>query len=311
MILADKIIQLRKKNGWSQEALGEMLHVSRQSVSKWESGLSIPDLEKILKMSEIFGVSTDYLLKDEIEDVLPSETEADESTARFIDPEYANEYMDLVRKVSVRFALAVSILILSPVALILLGGISAYTTLLSEGAATGIGLTVLFLMVTGAVTILILNGMKLSPYEYLEREEIALAYGVQGIVEKRKQEGCIAVEMDGVYYRFRFEVVAREKLDSEIPQKDYTKWFNYDNIRGGIELRNPEEGDFFVMDKQGNKKKLSRYYIDEKIPLSERKREIVLADGKHVLWAVPGRMSDAYKITEETKQVLVVVLTKC
>ena len=69
MILADKIIQLRKKNGWSQEALGEMLHVSRQSVSKWESGLSIPDLEKILKMSEIFGVSTDYLLKDEIEDL--------------------------------------------------------------------------------------------------------------------------------------------------------------------------------------------------------------------------------------------------
>ena len=187
MILADKIIQLRKKNGWSQENLGEMLHVSRQSVSKWESGLSIPDLEKILKMSEIFGVSTDYLLKDEIEDVLPSETEADESTARFIDPEYANEYMDLVRKVSVRFALAVSILILSPVALILLGGISTYTTLLSEGAATGIGLTVLFLMVTGAVTILILNGMKLSPYEYLEREEIALAYGVHGIVEKRKQ----------------------------------------------------------------------------------------------------------------------------
>ena len=73
----------------------------------------------------------------------------------------------------------------------------------------------------------------------------------------------------------------------------------------------PEEGDFFVMDKQGNKKKLSRYYIDEKIPLSERKREIVLADGSHVLWAVPGRMSDAYKITEDTKKVLVVVLTKC
>ncbi|MDD7348721.1 MAG: tRNA lysidine(34) synthetase TilS [Clostridiales bacterium] len=107
------------------------------------------------------------------------------------------------------------------------------------------------------------------------------------------------------------DVVEREKLPEEILQKDYTKWFNYDNIRGGIELRNPEEGDFFVMDKQGNKKKLSRYYIDEKIPLSERKREIVLADGKHVLWAVPGRMSDAYKITEETKQVLVVVLTKC
>lgn len=98
MILADKIIQLRKKNGWSQEQLGEQLDVSRQSVSKWESGLSIPDLEKILKMSELFGVSTDYLLKDEIEEALPSETEAPAETARLIEVEYANEYMDLVRE---------------------------------------------------------------------------------------------------------------------------------------------------------------------------------------------------------------------
>lgn len=199
MILADKIIQLRKKNGWSQEQLGEQLDVSRQSVSKWESGLSIPDLEKILKMSELFGVSTDYLLKDEIEEALPSETEAPAETARLIEVEYANEYMDLVRKVSPRFAWAVSALILSPVALILLGGVAEFTAYLSEGAAAGIGLTALFLMVAGAVTILILNGMKLSPYEYLKKEEIALAYGVRGIVEKRKQadEGryrlCIAL----------------------------------------------------------------------------------------------------------------------
>ena len=64
MILADKIAELRKKNGWSQEELAGQLGVSRQSVSKWESASSIPDLDKILKMSEIFGVSTDYLLKD-------------------------------------------------------------------------------------------------------------------------------------------------------------------------------------------------------------------------------------------------------
>ena len=62
MILADKIIDLRKKNGWSQEELAEQLGVSRQSVSKWESGMSVPDLNKIIAMSELFGVSTDYLL---------------------------------------------------------------------------------------------------------------------------------------------------------------------------------------------------------------------------------------------------------
>lgn len=64
MILADKIAELRKKNGWSQEELAGQLGVSRQSVSKWESAASIPDLDKILKLSELFGVSTDYLLKD-------------------------------------------------------------------------------------------------------------------------------------------------------------------------------------------------------------------------------------------------------
>ena len=56
MNLADKIIQLRKKKGWSQEELAEMINVTRQSVSKWESRASMPDLDKIVRLSEIFGV---------------------------------------------------------------------------------------------------------------------------------------------------------------------------------------------------------------------------------------------------------------
>lgn len=63
MILSEKIIMLRKKYGWSQEELAERLDISRQSVSKWESGASIPDLERIVSMSQLFGVTTDYLLK--------------------------------------------------------------------------------------------------------------------------------------------------------------------------------------------------------------------------------------------------------
>ena len=63
MILAEKIALLRKQCGWSQEGLAEQLGVSRQSVSKWELGSSIPDLDKIIRMSELFGVTTDYLLK--------------------------------------------------------------------------------------------------------------------------------------------------------------------------------------------------------------------------------------------------------
>ena len=64
MILADKIITLRKKTGWSQEELAVQLGVTRQSVSKWEGAQSVPDLDKVVQMSRIFGVSTDYLLKD-------------------------------------------------------------------------------------------------------------------------------------------------------------------------------------------------------------------------------------------------------
>ena len=72
MILADKIIELRKKNGWSQEELAEKLDVSRQSISKWESAQSIPDMNRIIAMSQIFGVSTDVLLKDELELTAPT-----------------------------------------------------------------------------------------------------------------------------------------------------------------------------------------------------------------------------------------------
>ena len=68
MIFAEKLIKLGKQNGWSQEDLAIHMGVSRQSVSKWESMTSIPELDKIIKLSELFGVSTDYLLKDEFED---------------------------------------------------------------------------------------------------------------------------------------------------------------------------------------------------------------------------------------------------
>ena len=66
MILADKIVSLRKKAGWSQEDLAEKLGVTRQSVSKWEGAQSVPDMDKVVQMSRLFGVTTDFLLKDEL-----------------------------------------------------------------------------------------------------------------------------------------------------------------------------------------------------------------------------------------------------
>ena len=77
MIFADKLITLRKKAGWSQEELAEKLNVTRQSVSKWEGAQSVPDIDKILQLSCLFGVTTDYLLKDELAE--PEHTEVDTS----------------------------------------------------------------------------------------------------------------------------------------------------------------------------------------------------------------------------------------
>ena len=68
MKLHDKIYELRKKEGLSQEALAEKLGVSRQSVSKWETGEATPEVSKLLSLSKLFGVTTDYLLDDEAEE---------------------------------------------------------------------------------------------------------------------------------------------------------------------------------------------------------------------------------------------------
>jgi len=190
MILADKIMTLRKKCGWSQEDLADQLGISRQSVSKWESGMSIPDLEKIIKMSSLFGVSTDYLLKDEIEAELPSEImETDDNIARSVSLEEANTYMDMVKECAPKFATAVSALILSPIPLIILGGIAeTWPQKFSEDILGGIGAIILFGIIIAAVIPLILNCMKLSKYEYIEKEELSLLYGVKGVVEKRKED---------------------------------------------------------------------------------------------------------------------------
>lgn len=190
MILADKIMNLRKKCGWSQEDLADQLGISRQSVSKWESGMSIPDLEKIVKMSALFGVSTDYLLKDELEEELPSETmDRDSEELHSVSLEEANTYMNLVKETAPKFALAVSSLIVSPVVLLLLGAIAeTYPDRFSEDVLSGIGIAILLLIVIAAVVPIILNSMRLSKYEYLEKEKITLQYGVKGVVEKRKED---------------------------------------------------------------------------------------------------------------------------
>ncbi|MBQ7755575.1 MAG: helix-turn-helix transcriptional regulator [Clostridia bacterium] len=189
MILADKIIDLRKKAGWSQEELAEKLDVSRQSVSKWEGAQSIPDMNKILQLSELFGVSTDYLLKDSMEaaETVPSQ-DTDAEDATFVSMEEANAFLSYKAESAPRIALGVLLCILSPIALILLGGAQESGRLaITEMQAAMIGLIVLLLMVAGAVLLFVLTGMKGSKFEYLEKNALDTAYGVSGMVRERMQ----------------------------------------------------------------------------------------------------------------------------
>ncbi|WP_434309937.1 helix-turn-helix domain-containing protein [Hominifimenecus sp. rT4P-3] len=188
MILADKISLLRKKSGWSQEDLAEQLNVSRQSISKWESAVSIPDLDKIIKLSQIFGVTTDYLLKDDQgeEDLVFIKSEGD-SAMRKITLEEASTYMELVQKSSRRIAPAVSACIVSPIVLLYLLGLSqAPDAVLPHGAALGIGLIVLLVLITGAVATFITTGIPLEKYQFLEKEVFELEYGISGLVQEKK-----------------------------------------------------------------------------------------------------------------------------
>ena len=142
MILADKIIDLRKKAGWSQEELAEKLAVTRQSVSKWEGAQSIPDMDKVVQMSRLFGVTTDYLLKDEIEIAEPTVNADDrQPPLRRVTIGEASDYLALRRAAAPRIALATMLCIFSPIALIGLAAVSELSASafpLREETAAGI-----------------------------------------------------------------------------------------------------------------------------------------------------------------------------
>ena len=193
MILADKIIENRKKNGWSQEAIADRLGVSRQSVSKWEGAQAVPDMKKIIQMSELFGVSTDYLLIDDIEEPkAPEVTPVDsglEETVRQVSMEEASAFLEHNGRAAGTISTGVMMCILSPVLLILLSGLAeaekiAMNTRIAEMAGTA----VLLIIVATAVGMFVMTGMRGKEYEYLENIDIDTAYGVSGMARERRSQ---------------------------------------------------------------------------------------------------------------------------
>lgn len=195
MTFADKIIQLRKQRGWSQEELAEQLDVSRQSVSKWEGGLSLPDLNKILQLSSLFSVSTDYLLKDDYGEEHPGIETKDtddwenHNPLRRVSMDEAMDFLSLQKLAGKRIVLAVFLCVLSPVCLLLsIAATEAGLWSVSENMPTGLGLVTLLLMIAGAVAIFISYGVQNGRFEYLEKELFQTDPSVSKMVEGQMEE---------------------------------------------------------------------------------------------------------------------------
>ncbi len=202
MTLADKIINLRKQKGWSQEELAEKLDVTRQSVSKWESAQSVPDISKILQLSELFGVTTDYLLKDNDGTPAPEEKQAEHKEeqgdgARNVGEKEAWEYLDAVRKAAKKIALAVFMCIVSPICMLLLIGANeaGYITAIPENICALIGIVVLLLIVGAAVMLFIFFGMPLTKYDYMEKEPIKLDEAARKAIAGEKEAASASYTM--------------------------------------------------------------------------------------------------------------------
>lgn len=119
-------------------------------------------------------------------------------------------------------------------------------------------------------------------------------------------ELCLEVEIPAE--RIQICTFSREKA-GEIPKNQYTKWFDYDRIKGALSVRTRESGDYLMI-AGGKRKLLKRFFIDEKIPEEKRASIPLLAEGSHVLWVMGYRISEFYKITENTRTILEVQVCK-
>lgn len=192
MYLSDKIMLLRKKAGLTQEELAELLEVSRQSVSKWENGTSIPDMEKIVRLSDVFLVSTDALLRDDIS------VESEEVTTEVLEPtseqaplfpvslDMAQDFLHDTRVQTKKTALGILCFVLSPGALIFLG-LLAEETGNAEAPSFLFGFIALAVLITLGLYLVISSQIKLKPYEPLQTEPLDTAYGVTGLAQREME----------------------------------------------------------------------------------------------------------------------------
>ena len=187
MNIAEKISRLRRQRGWSQEELAERMNVSRQAVSKWGSTQSSPDLEKLVQLSELFGVTTDELLKDDapLPETLPA---AQEDCLHRVTMSEAEDFLAAKEKTSWRIALGAFLCIVSPVTLIVLAAQSELSSTLAENTAAGIGMVVLFVLVAAAAMLFISSGAVTAPFAEIKEGAFSLEPVAAASVRRRQSD---------------------------------------------------------------------------------------------------------------------------
>ncbi len=163
------------------------------------------------------------------------------------------------------------------------------------------------------------SGKKVNlPYRMVvSREYDYLVFGTGKAEEESEKRDIVYELIPNRTYRVKelsLEIsLSVEKLEEkwqEIPQNTCVKWFDYDKIKNGICLRTRRNGDYFQVNAEGGTKKLKDYFIDKKIPRTERDEKILLADGSHIIWILGDRISEKYKITEATQNILKMTMTE-
>ena len=147
------------------------------------------------------------------------------------------------------------------------------------------------------------DGILLKRETFSKQEKGRLEEGeVQKEILTLAPEGVLKIPSYG--YEIRTRLIEKVPSCKEIPKKKYTKWLDYDKIKGVMQLRNRREKDFFIITPDGRRKKLKKYLIDEKIPGYERERILLIVDDVHIIWAIGFRISEDVKVTEQTKRIL-------
>lgn len=147
------------------------------------------------------------------------------------------------------------------------------------------------------------NKAELSQKVFAAEKEMLREYCLGEAERQRLEAGeelCIFLPEGELHFR----ILEPEPEVGKIHKKKYTKWLNYDKIKGDLQIRRRKPGDYLTVDLQGHKKKLKEYFVNEKIPRESREHIWLLTREEHVLWVIGGRISADYRISQQTKKIL-------